>query len=184
MKNQLGRVEKMSQGDFDAQVQEWIGEEYEKLWAEPMTPLDEATIHRIAQAGVTERVRAEMERNPAFKEALLNRCAQQWAQERSNAYVEEHRPNGNYGADRILTLDHKNLVKMCDATRAYVVQWARHETEPRNLQYIVSRLAVWDGTKHRTLADLEKDIALTSVKKREMVEPSKNGKKSTFDRRR
>jgi hypothetical protein len=165
MKNELLPAERMSQSDFDAQVQEWIGEEYEKLWAEPMTPLDEATIHKIAQAGVTERVRAEMERSPAFKEALLNRCAQQRAQERSNAYVEAHRPNGTYGADRILTLDHKNLVKMCDATRAYVVQWARHETEPRNLQYVVSRLAVWDGTKHRTLADLEKDIAFTSVKK-------------------
>jgi hypothetical protein len=52
----------------------------------------------------------------------------------------------------------KHLVKMCEATRAFVVQWARHETEPRNLQYIVSRLAVWENAKHQTLADLEKEL--------------------------
>jgi hypothetical protein len=149
--------EQMSQSDFDAQVQQWIAEEYEKQWAESLAQFDEATIHQIAQVGATKRVRAEMERNPAFREALLDRCAKQWTEERSNEYLQAHRPNGRYQADGLLTLDNKNLVKKCDATRDYVVQWARHETDPSNLQYIVSRLAVWDDAKHKKLANLEKD---------------------------
>jgi len=36
-KELLGGVQ-ISQDDFDAQVQEWIAEEYEKLWAEPQAP--------------------------------------------------------------------------------------------------------------------------------------------------
>jgi hypothetical protein len=150
--------EQISRTDFDAQVQRWIAEEYERLWAEPQAEFDESTIHQVAQAEATERVRAEMERNPAFKEALLFRCAEQWSEERSNEYLQEHRPNGSYRADGILTLDNQNLVKMCDATRSYVVQWARHETDPVNLRYIVSRLAVWDHVKYKSLADLEKNI--------------------------
>ena len=45
----------------------------------------------------------------------------------------------------------------------YEKQWAAslgqfdEATDPRNLQYIVSRLAVWDDAKHRTLTDLERD---------------------------
>ena len=149
--------EQMSQSDFDVQVQRWIAEEYEKQWAESLAQIDEATIHQIAQVEATKRVRAEMERNPAFREALLNRCAKQWTEEHSNEYLQAHRPNGRYRDDVILTLNHKNLVKMWDATRDYVMQWAQHETDPRNLQYIVSRLAVWDDAKHKTLADLERD---------------------------
>jgi hypothetical protein len=96
--------EQISRTDFDAQVQRWIAEEYKRLWAEPQAEFDESTIHKIAQAEATERVRAEMERNPAFKEALLFRCAEQWSEERSNEYLQEHRPNGSYRADGILTL--------------------------------------------------------------------------------
>jgi hypothetical protein len=150
--------EQISRTDFDAQVQRWIAEEYKRLWAEPQAEFDESTIHKIAQAEATERVRAEMERNPAFKEALLFRCAEQWSEERSNEYLQEHRPNGSYRADGILALDNRSLIKMCDATRSYVVQWARHETDPVNLRYIVSRLAVWDDVKYKSLADLEKHV--------------------------
>jgi hypothetical protein len=152
------REEQISRTDFDAQVQRWIAEEYKRLWAEPQAEFDESTIHKLAQAEATERVRAEMERNPAFKEALLFRCAEQWSEECSNEYLQAHRPNGSYRADGILALDNQNLVKMCDATRSSVVQWARHETDPVNLRYIVSRLAVWDHAKDKSLADLEKHL--------------------------
>ena len=153
--------EQMSQSDFDAQAQRWIAEEYEKQWAESLAQIDEATIHQIAQVEATKRVRAEMERNPAFREALLNRCAKQWTEEHSNEYLQAHRPNGRYRDDVILTLNHKNLVKMCDATRDYVVQWARHETTRAtfNTSCLGSqcgttqntrRWPIWKGTRFRT----------------------------------
>jgi hypothetical protein len=59
----------MSQSDFDAQVQRWIAEEYEKQWAESLAQIDEAAIHQIAQVEATKRVRAEMER-PSGRHSL------------------------------------------------------------------------------------------------------------------
>jgi hypothetical protein len=49
-KNNRMPDERISRTDFDAQVQRWIAEEYERLWAEPQAEFDESTIHKIAQA--------------------------------------------------------------------------------------------------------------------------------------
>jgi hypothetical protein len=145
----------MNSETYDARMEQWISEEYAALTPETLRQFNEVTIDERVENAVLERTRAEIERDPAFREYLC-----EWtARDVLTRYLEERRPTGSYREDGLFPISNDFWIQMPKATREHLLAWSALELDTANLRYIANRLAAWDLTKHQTLADLERDLA-------------------------
>jgi len=66
------------------------------------------------------------------------------------------RPKGSYNPECVIPLDRDLRKHMQDATREDLLAWRKMERSPANLEYIRSRLDLWEAHPEcRTLGELE-----------------------------
>lgn len=145
----------MTNETYNAKMEQFISEGYAALTPETLRQFDEETIDELLKTAFIEQVKAEAERDPEFREHII----QQGALGLASQYMENLRPTGSYREDGLIPIDEQFWMAMPKAKREHLLAWSAIEPDPVNLRYIAKRLADWDVTKHATLADLERDLA-------------------------
>jgi hypothetical protein len=154
-----GLTNDMNKQAFDEKVDEFIKEEYAALSPETLRQFDEETIDELVKAAFIERMKAEAQRNPQFKDQAIEAMVHY----EINRWLAERHPNVSYRPDGLIVFDNKICKEMSYLKHRDLLAWAAIESDPANLRYIVDRIAAWDQTKHETIDDLERDLAATKA---------------------
>ena len=148
----------MNSETYNAKMEQFLSEEYAALSPETFRQFDKETIDELVTTALSERARAEAERDPEFREHLC----QQGAKALVSEFLEDRRPAGCYREDGLIPIHKEFWMEMAKAKRGDILSWYSIEPDPANLRYIASRIKAWDPDKHQTLADLERDLAATN----------------------
>jgi hypothetical protein len=121
-----------------------------KLSPELLAQFDpETRIHIVAQT-VDELLKAELERDPEFRETFVRMIVRQEVEKTAKSLL----PIGSYRSDGFIPLDEETFKMMPLATHADLLTWRSLETDPANLAYIDERLSAWPPNCS-TLAEVE-----------------------------
>jgi hypothetical protein len=145
----------MNKTTYNAKMEQWLVEEYAALSPETVHQFDRETIDELVTAAVSERAGAEAERDPEFKERLY----QEAAKDLVSQFLQTRLPKGSYREDGLVPINKQLWMEMRNATRGDLLSWYSTEPDPANVRYIASRIRAWDPDKHKTLADLERELA-------------------------
>lgn len=143
----------MTESELRARIDAMVEAEYEALGGDNFRDqFGDEMVQKIVVPGLTKRLQAELARDAEFKAALGHDVAGQYLDE----YIATRRPTGQYREDGLLRLDDKRLIEMPMATREHLIAWALNEDDKRNLDYIKSRLDLWEAYPEcKTLGELE-----------------------------
>lgn len=105
---------------YEAKMEQWISEAYTALSVtspENLSQLHEETIDKAAEAVLGERMKAEYDRDPAFREYVIRKEAEYI----STRCLEERRPIGSYRKDGLLPLGNGKWIQMPLAKREHLL---------------------------------------------------------------
>lgn len=140
----------MNQEAYNQKMELLFHETVAGIDSQLLASLDEEDKIALIAAAMTERCQPLFESDPEFTEAVVYAGLAAAI----NSFIEERRPQGEYWSDGVIRLGPGSCVMMPNATRDDLLAWQKLETDPANLAYIETRLALWKAD-YKNLAELE-----------------------------